>query len=481
MIFIVYDCVIVPLQAFKVEEPFELLYATALFWALDLIRGFFTGFYKHGIIEMRPQKVWMHYVKSWFLLDFSVVLVDWIILLFLSAEDNIVALLRARRVIRLFRLMQVSKVDRIMGTIRDVLNTSAIDYGCKIAKMLFTIFGVTHAIACGWYFIASAVNDRDVNAGTWVRGEGLEGASTGILYATALHWAFAHLLLGEMDVQAVHLWERTYSVVILMVGLIVFSSFVSSITEYMSRIAQMQAENSKQDQEVRRFMEDHEISAMLTSQVDRYRRHSRTTKDADNLPRELIPGLQELPETLSVWLSEEVYQKTLTSHGFFANLQSVHPDIIALGTHRMMREQYFRKGMAVFHKGQSAQHVLVFSKGKGQYQRDDFQYTVQKGEWVSEHAIWLGGWKRRGELQATTSIEAHALDIQEFRQFSAEYVKIGYEAVAFAELVANVKVPYSQLHDVGLDLNERWSMAQRIVNLTDDGNSSIGSGATGSS
>jgi len=462
MLFIMYDCTFVPLQAFEVEEPATMTYVSSIFWTVDLIFTFFKGYYHHGIIEMRPVRVWEHYLKTWFLLDFVIVAVDWVLLfLFTGVDDTVVILLRMRRILRLARILKVSKVDRILSTIRDFLPGAQFDYTLKIAKLLFTIFGVTHWIACGWFFIAREVGDQDARAITWVRFMHVEDEGIALKYFMSYHWAFSHLLLGEIDVVSMNIWERVFSIAILMLGLLTFSYFVSSITEYMSRIAETQSEHGRQDTAVRRFMEEHAISAVLAAQVDRFRRHSRTNSQRSIVPKEEILGLQDLPESLSIGLSKEVYMPTLGTHGCFQLMDNKDASQTALCAHRVMSEAYFNKDVEIFEKGQRVQLVYIMVKGQAEYRKDDFTCAVEKGGWISEHALWLGGWKRRGELEAQSSVECHALKIQEFQKFCTENIETGFIAYEFALQVANAKVPFSKLHDL-VSMTEREMMATKV-------------------
>mmetsp|Transcript_72584 Transcript_72584/g.158452 ORF Transcript_72584/g.158452 Transcript_72584/m.158452 type:complete len:463 (+) Transcript_72584:3-1391(+) len=292
-------------------------------------------------------------------------------------------------------------------------------------------------------------DERYVTANTWT------------LYMAAFHWSFAHLLLGEMDIVAKNPMERVYSVVILMVGLMVFSSFVSSITEYMSRIAQMKAEKTRVDLEVRRFMEDHSVSARLSAQIFRYRKHLGKRSNREILPRDSIVGLQDLPKGLATLLSLEVYMKPLIAHAFFNRLYEDNHEVFALAVHQTMSEIYCNKGRELFQKGQRAETVLIVVFGEGSYLRDGLTTRVEKGEWISEHALWLGGWKRRGDMEVNVSMEVCALNIESFREFCLSYISIGLKALAFAESVANEKIPYSQLDDVGLDLASREALLNK--------------------
>ena len=48
-----------------------------MYWTLDILISFFTGFYRDGLIEMRPVKAATQYARTWLLFDAILAGVDW--------------------------------------------------------------------------------------------------------------------------------------------------------------------------------------------------------------------------------------------------------------------------------------------------------------------------------------------------------------------------------------------------------------------
>lgn len=288
-----------------------------------------------------------------------------------------------------------------------------------------------------------------------------------MLYLTSVHWAFAHLLLGEIDVTPTKAAERAYSILIHSVGLIVFSSFVSSLTELMAHAAEQSAEKSRRDSEVRDYMEDHLVCVRLTSCIEHYRRHARHHAHRQKLPREDIDGLENLPEALAVKLSEEVYMRKLKAHGFFSVFQRLWSDHIGEIIHQVVGEKYFAPDEEIFLAGQSTECVYIVAKGQVWYTKDSLTVDANDGAWVSEPALWLGDWNRRGDLASRSHVELFRMDIGEFRVLVVENFSTGLFACQFAELVARGvhqgKIPFTSLSDLELDLQGRGDYAERAV------------------
>merc|ERR1712050_445383 len=66
------------------------------------------------------------------------------------------------------------------------------------------------------------------------------------------------------------MYERVYSIIVLVFALIVFSSFVSSITSAMNQLKQMGSDNRKQMWLLRRYLTQRHIPHMLATCIHRY-------------------------------------------------------------------------------------------------------------------------------------------------------------------------------------------------------------------
>lgn len=69
-----------PVTAPRAEDAtphVSMSFLTTAFWTADLGASFISGYHVGGLVEMRPNRVAMHYLRTWFPVDFSVVVVDW--------------------------------------------------------------------------------------------------------------------------------------------------------------------------------------------------------------------------------------------------------------------------------------------------------------------------------------------------------------------------------------------------------------------
>lgn len=469
---IMYDFVTVPLQVFDIDPEVTVMWCTVAFWTVDIVRSFFLGYYRNGKIELRLPMTAYKYARSWFILDFTVTSCDWVYLssqgtgMFNSRIVTYMRMLRSIRSIRLLKLIQLpARAEWLAETLRMPLVACAL----QLTQMLLLFFAMMHVIACGWYFLASP-NNTEQAAKTWLLDANMQDAGGGMLYATSMHWALAHLLLGEVDVYATNVSERLYSCLIFLIGLVVFSSFVSSLTEFMSEVAAQSAEKKKQDEAVQHYFDKNTVSVHLANQIQIFRRHTRQMS-LKSTPRQEIEGLRHLPESLSKKLNAEVYCPRLKEHSFFLAYFRKNEPHLNHAVNTIISEDAYLAKDDVFLPGQDAANVFIIMEGELEYTcaSTSYQYPVRAGSWVSEPALWLI-WKRHGSLQSTSGSCLMNLNIKAFRSWVTEDVQGGLFASKFAELHARALLrldkSVAELSDLHMDKETLRDVAKKAIQMT---------------
>merc|ERR1719389_418202 len=65
-------------------------------------------------------------------------------------------------------------------------------------------------------------------------------------YLTALHWALAQVSPGNIDIMPMNWAERVMNITVLCMTLIVFSSFISSMTVLFTRLLSLNSADERQ-------------------------------------------------------------------------------------------------------------------------------------------------------------------------------------------------------------------------------------------
>jgi len=277
-----YDVFMIPfLGAFDVTLNTGMIavsIAVAIFWSIDLMAMFLTGFHTSGLIEMRPSRIAKNYLQTWLMLDLVIVATDWFFIAMQLQQRYTPAggakslrMFRSIRMVRSVKLLSVlrfSKASMAMDLLRQSLRSPAMQTFVQVVEALIVILTVNHIICCMWYYIGT----YDQDPITWVRVAGIEGRSTFYLYLTSLHWAMTQFTPAGMNIQATNARERIFVLIVDLLGLCAFSTFVSSITTRMTQLRSIRKDQIQRERELRTFFNDNQLSLELMSRIEQYTR-----------------------------------------------------------------------------------------------------------------------------------------------------------------------------------------------------------------
>ena len=162
---LVCGCGLFPLQFFETPvTTFVLIlkWITRTFWTADIGASLVTGFMQSsGSIELRLPWIARRYLRPWFILDISIVISDWIEILWEESSSMSAARLgkitRIFRIIRMVRLRRLLRVRELVNLVMERIQSE------RIIIVVFLIFW-SHLTACAWY----VVGIREEPVQTWV-------------------------------------------------------------------------------------------------------------------------------------------------------------------------------------------------------------------------------------------------------------------------------------------------------------------------
>ncbi|CAK9028362.1 Potassium voltage-gated channel unc-103 (Ether-a-go-go-related gene potassium channel homolog) (ERG homolog) (Eag-related protein homolog) (Ether-a-go-go-related protein homolog) (Uncoordinated protein 103) [Durusdinium trenchii] len=221
---------------------------------------------------MRPTYVARKYLRSWFLVDLTVVVTDWVLLVSSGLDDmeilrvlRLGGLLRVLRLLRIFKVADRSSIVRLKEAILNDHNKAV----SSVLQLLFVVVMINHYVGCGWF----AVGQVEGFDKSWVsehltaeavpvsRGPG-ENPDQQVLsqYLTSVHWAVTQFTPAAMDVVPVNPAERMYAIVVIFSGLVMFSSFVSSMTSAMDLINKLNFEQRQKSTALRQYIKENRVT-----------------------------------------------------------------------------------------------------------------------------------------------------------------------------------------------------------------------------
>lgn len=457
MVMLLYDLLFFPFEiAFSPARSiiFDVLdWSVACFWTFDILVTFFTGYHDSGLVEMHPQRIARHYVGSWFLLDAMIVISDWLVVVLTISGVNVVGLgrltktgrsSRALKALKFLRLVRTGKLSSLMSSIFVWVTEEKLRSACNILFLLVFIAIINHYVSCGWYLLGS----QESGDHSWVDFfEADVNRTLFYTYTTSLHWSLTQFTPASMEITPKNGAERVYAVCTLLFAMVVFSSFVSSITSSMTQIRQHQSEMEQSQRELRAFFSHKKVSVELCQRIWMHLRQSQWSS-RKTMHENQLKILARLPDSLKSKLRDELFSPILTKapviqwisngnvHGMSALCSQAVTEVTVVS-----KEELFVAGMV-------AKKLFFLYLGRMKYARIKDLENLESGEvlfegqWVCEPALWMD-WLHCGTLSTEYPCELLELDCQCFRRimqthgrslsFLSRYARLFHETMSHTD------------------------------------------------
>lgn len=415
------DLFTMPLMLFDLGDGRQVIFGSnicsTVFWTLDVILHFFIGVTTdEGGVDMRPATVATLYLKGWFPIDLGLLLCDAFVISFellfapqFQADEAVagsrsLALTRLVRMIRLVRVFRMRKASAAMNMLRSRLQSEYSVHAVHLAQQVFFLILVSHYIACLWLAIA-IFNISD--EATWLAVFGFEDTAIFYRYCVSLHWALTQFSPATNNIAPQNLRERLFAIVVVLFALVVFSSFVSSVTNSVNQLRVLNQSRTREESAMREFMRVRGISSDLNRRILEFF-STNFAKRQNRIKMQDIKFMNELPDRFRRSLRKEIFlPHLLASHLLI--LHNEDPGLMQRLAHNAMEEVAFLPWQEVFVKHAMASGCYCTINGKLFYEtasRVDRSAGHIDGEdiWLAEMVLWMK-WVHRGALQARTCVE----------------------------------------------------------------------------
>merc|ERR1719221_1130857 len=128
---------------------------------------------------------------------------------------------------------------------------------------MFCLILLNHIVACVWFLIGNREEG-------WVQSMDVGDREVVYQYLNAIHWTLTQFQGTSDIVPGTTLGERAYAVGTIVMALIVFSSFVSSLTNLMMQLQSLHSKRTYEQRVVRGYLAVHSISSVLSVRVKKY-------------------------------------------------------------------------------------------------------------------------------------------------------------------------------------------------------------------
>lgn len=459
MLFLLRDIFFIPLQLFDVPAAYLMQWldtTSLIFWTLDIFLSFFTGYYQKGRLELKHRKIACNYVKTWFFLDVLVVGIDW----WFSVQPTngaegvarVTKSIRSARFLRMFRLIRLSKMSKVSILMREQISSEAGIIYFGILLVILRMFVLQHVIACGWFGIGELATEEENRS--WILTHGFRERTFQYQYSTCLHWAFAQLGMGSVEIEAETTQERIFCIGVAFVGLISFSTLVSTVTSLMSNLQKAQDQEQQLFRDLRRFLHQNDIPIDLSQRVTRFLQHAYRLQTSRSVDSE-VAIFQLLSKSLNAELQFTRYKNCLYSLALCRKILSsgaaVEAETVAQKLAvRTLSTVPLAQNDFVFQRGTVAHTCYFALENNLEYVRErGNRKSVEEGTLISELALWTP-WVHVGGLVTKEMNRVVAIDVESFCACVAEIHEVQEQAIYLAQHIVEA------MNDESQDLTDLW-------------------------
>lgn len=451
LLLIAYDMVMVPLSVFELDTSsfeFPMTVFSASFWTIDFIVAFFVGYYVSGSLELRPHKTALNYVKTWMMADLILLMFEWTDAI-ISEMPSLPSLIRASRSLRILRflrsakLLRAAKLPSFVKSLPFISRSEYITLSLGILRQLLGILFINHTIAAVWYLLGQ-------NNG-WLTTYEIPTTDWWYTYLITLHWSLTQFTPASMTVQPTTLEERAFNVAVVIFALVTFSSFVSSITNLMTHLRNLESAEAIMFSKLEDFMQSRKFSFYLTVRVRRYLEQRIQEKRSRPEEGDIIL-LERLSEPLKMEVHFEMWSPTLTKHSlFFAYSRLNEPAVMKL-CHTALKTMSLSGEDYLFAKGETAKSMFFVLSGSLTYTMEIGAPTpVSAPAFFTEMVLWAP-WSHNGTMRARSDCKILLMDAEKFHDVVFHARNCQLEVCKYAERAIHILNKYFN-KDTRTDLN----------------------------
>jgi len=482
---ICWDLIFIPLQMFDMGAGMQVIldvmsYIVFAYWLMDVPASLLTGYDSGGILEMRVRVVAQHYAKGWLIPDIIVLSLDIVIFIVFGlsssseGDDGLPSLriARALRLIRFARLLRLHKVWHLVDDLLDRMKTDSFLLSIKIIRSLAVVLAINHYVSCTFLALALLIEEEGI---TWLMLADLDQVPFTTQYLSALHWSLTQFMPATNNIAPNSAYERVFAIIVVLIGLAVFSSFVSGVTNTVNQLRQMHVDHFRTETRVKSFLTQKSISVDVWCRVQRFVRlqvvlAKKSLKEAD------IPLLKDLPFSLRVKLHQEIYMPVLLTAGWLTEemVELDEPLVLRL-CDKVFSEKVATALHEIFMEGAECTEAVI-AGGPMRYDSRKLQEKeyISQDYWLCELCLFAH-WEYRGNLQADGVVHYMVVHGESFASTLAQaggalYHRmrtIGLLYVATAEAMDENPEVAGPLTDLALPKQQALDISSRARQFSD--------------
>mmetsp|Transcript_23451 Transcript_23451/g.34585 ORF Transcript_23451/g.34585 Transcript_23451/m.34585 type:complete len:870 (-) Transcript_23451:1888-4497(-) len=388
-----------------------------IWFTVDILLNFRTGYIYHGTVVMNPKKIVSYYLTTWFLID---LLGTFPFEKFIQSEANS---RKSLKLIKYFKIPKLLRISRVMKYVRDHKHVY------DIFQVFSLVFTLLHIGACLWMLLLDPCNiDSDNYAGSDICAQ----ENIYNLYAEAIHITAVMMLgisnshiIGSPDTLDIMVERNAdnkiriyiFSTMYMVGGLFLIALLMSEMNVYLIGKMQGSAAFQQRSDRVKHEMEYYGVPDDLRLQVrafyDYVWIHQRQYDDKIALLSD-----EQMSTDLQRKLALHLFKDVVSHISFFSEVDDLLLGEICLS----LRTRIFLPNDMILFKGDVGKELFIIAKGIVEVLRDDLPVNkryrsppilLKSGSFFGEIALVMEV-RRTCSVQARTICEVNILQQRTF-------------------------------------------------------------------
>ena len=337
-----------------------------LFFLIDFFIGFFVAYYTFDEQLITKSKLIIeHYLKGWFWINFIsgipinsiFVVVDYyrmkdkIIYTNISYLIDIFELFRLFRILKLFKTFTNNSFIRRVSIKLNTLDTLLIKW-FTLYMFLFIFFVSIHLLSCVYIFLSQLSHPN------WIYINNLEIQNKFEVYISSLYFICATIFtIGYGDIVSISLYERFFNLILLVVGIMIYSYAVSALSNHVQSIDSKTLDYRNKLEILEEIRINHEkMPQTLFEKISKFLLYR-----LYNGKRDTNDIIDNLPLALKNKLIMEMYKDVINNFIFFKNFSNSDFVIRVILAFKPIQAS---KNERLVNEGDYLEEIIFVKKGK---------------------------------------------------------------------------------------------------------------------
>jgi hypothetical protein len=316
---LLYSTLVTPIElAFNIFGPLRYIILEVVvdvIYLFDFITNFYVSFYnfEEKLISNR-KKIFFNYLQGWMVLDFiSSIPVNSFYAILFNYRNDISIEFEMAQILIILRLFKYFKLFLKSGNHFDLSKLFRISANWTFLFAFLLYITINHILACLYIFLSK------LEYGGWIDSFGFMDSDPIDIYIASFYFNSATIFtIGYGDIVSKHIYELAYNVLLLMIGIFIYSYAVSILSNYVQTIDEKTKKYEKNLLILQGFKIKYDIKDDVYFKIARFLKYEFMIYKIDNNRL-----LSELPVRFRNELMYNMYKDVIQNFVFFKSFENL--------------------------------------------------------------------------------------------------------------------------------------------------------------